>query len=200
MDLINKIKAFNITLLLSYFVGFIYTKLFFKKARLIRMPFFIRNEGKFNYGPRLSCGPNTLIEIFGKESVLNIGNNFCSYYNLHIGCCKNIFIGDNVLIASNVYITDHQHGYYLDSEKFLISTPNSEPIKRKVHSRPVFIGNNVWIGEGVKILPGVNIGSGSIIGAGSVVSKDIPKNTICVGIPAKPIKKYDLNKNVWIKI
>lgn len=200
MNFLNIIKNFNITLLLNYFIGFIYTKLFFKKARLIRRPFYLRNEGKFIFDSGLSLGPNALIEIFGHRSQLIIGKNFSAYFNLHIACCKHISIGDNVLVASNVYISDHLHGFYKNINASLISDPNTEPVKRKISSDPITIGNNVWIGEGVKILPGVNIGSGSILGAGSVVSKSIPKNTICVGIPAKPIKKFDLKKNVWNKI
>ena len=37
----------------------------------------------------------------------------------------------------------------------------------------------------------VKIGSNCIIGAGSVVTKDIPDNSVAVGIPAKVIGKYD---------
>jgi acetyltransferase-like isoleucine patch superfamily enzyme len=50
------------------------------------------------------------------------------------------------------------------------------------------IQDNCWIGTGVRILDGVSIGSGSVIGAGSVVTKDIPSNSIAVGVPAKVIK------------
>ena len=49
-------------------------------------------------------------------------------------------------------------------------------------------------------LGGVKIGDNVIIGAGSVVSKDIPSNTMVIGIPAKPIKKLNVNTNKWEKI
>ncbi|WP_321163248.1 LbetaH domain-containing protein [Spiroplasma taiwanense] len=39
--------------------------------------------------------------------------------------------------------------------------------------------------------PGVTIGKNSIIAAGSVVTKDIPKNSIAGGIPAKIIKNIE---------
>ena len=58
----------------------------------------------------------------------------------------------------------------------------------------MIIGNNVWIGSGANILPGVSIGDNSIIGAGSVVIKDIPANSVAVGIPAKVIKNLDDKK------
>ena len=56
---------------------------------------------------------------------------------------------------------------------------------------PVTIMENVWISSDSTILPGVTIGSGAIIGAGSVVTKDIPKNTIYAGNPARFIKNVN---------
>lgn len=41
------------------------------------------------------------------------------------------------------------------------------------------------------ILPGVTIGNNVVIGAGAVVSKNIPDNSVAVGIPAKVIKPID---------
>ena len=41
------------------------------------------------------------------------------------------------------------------------------------------------------MLPGVTIGSNVIIGAGAVVSKNIPDNSVAVGIPARVIKTAD---------
>lgn len=53
----------------------------------------------------------------------------------------------------------------------------------------VKIGNRVWVAENVYIYKGVNIGHGSIIGAGSIVVKNIPDNSLAVGIPAKVVKQ-----------
>ena len=44
------------------------------------------------------------------------------------------------------------------------------------------------------LMDGIKIGDGCIIGAGSVVTKDIPPNTICVGIPCKLIKKRETHR------
>ena len=38
------------------------------------------------------------------------------------------------------------------------------------------------------VLPGVTIGDGTIVGAGSVVTKDLPPEMVCVGVPARPLK------------
>lgn len=47
------------------------------------------------------------------------------------------------------------------------------------------IGNNVTIGAGAKVLGPITIGENSAIGANAVVTKDVPANSIAVGIPAK---------------
>ena len=41
------------------------------------------------------------------------------------------------------------------------------------------------------ILPGIIIGENSIVGAGSVVTKNVKKNTIVAGNPAKIINKIN---------
>ncbi|MCV6637309.1 serine O-acetyltransferase [Candidatus Albibeggiatoa sp. nov. NOAA] len=51
------------------------------------------------------------------------------------------------------------------------------------------IGNRVDIGAGAKILGTITIGDDVSIGANAVVIKDVPPNSIAVGIPAKIIPK-----------
>ena len=51
----------------------------------------------------------------------------------------------------------------------------------------VVIGDNVFVGYGAVIMPGVNIGNNVIIGSNAVVTKNIPDNSVVVGVPAKII-------------
>jgi len=112
-----------------------------------------------------------------------IGNNVSINMDCHIACVNKISIGNNVLIASKVFITDHFHGN--TSIESIILPPS----KRIVESRgPVIIEDNVWIGEGVAIMPDVKIGRNSIIGANAVVTKSFPANSVIAGNPAKLIK------------
>ena len=62
----------------------------------------------------------------------------------------------------------------------------------------VRIGDGCWIGIGATIIHKVSIGKGSFVGAGAVVTKDIPENTLAVGLPAKPMKK--LSEFDWEKL
>ena len=61
------------------------------------------------------------------------------------------------------------------------------------------IGRDVWIAARCVILQGVTIGDGAVVGAGSVVTKDVPENTIVLGVHAKFYKKRYPDE-VWNKI
>lgn len=115
-----------------------------------------------------------------------IGNNVSIQKDCHIGSINKIVIGNNVLLASKVYISDHSHG---DISRKALSL---SPAKRELFSKgPVIIEDNVWLGEGVVILPNVTIGENSIVGANSVVTKSFPKNSVIAGNPAKLIRILD---------
>lgn len=195
----NMFKRYGLIGSIRLLISLIYTKIFFKKSRLIRLPFDIRNKHLIDLGEGLTTGFGCRIEAFpldGNENIcVKIGNNVQLNDYVHIGSVGSITIGNNVLIASKVYISDHNHGGY---DNIKSDSPLISPFDRKQIVKPVFIEDNVWIGESVCILPGVRIGYGSVIGALSVVSKDIPPYCIAVGSPAKVIKIYDFNEEHWI--
>lgn len=182
-------------------VDFIVTRIFFKNARLIKFPIDIRNKQNMCWGKGFSTGKYCRIEAFPENSrdiVLKFGKNFRVNDYFHITARTSVIIGDNVLIASRVFITDVLHGSY--SGDSFDDSPFVFPNDRKLSSKPVLIGSNCWIGEGVAILPGVSIGDGSIVGANSVVTKNIPDYSIAVGNPAKIIKSYDFSISRWISV
>jgi serine O-acetyltransferase len=59
-----------------------------------------------------------------------------------------------------------------------------------VRGAPV-LGNRVDVGAGAKILGPIHIGDDVAIGANAVVIKDVPANSIAVGIPARIIPRKD---------
>lgn len=171
-------------------------------ARIIRFPIDIRGKKFIDFGKKLTTGYNCRLEAYPIENntskVLKIGDNVQINDFVHIAAAKNVEIGNNVLIASKIFISDICHGEYADIEN--MSDPNEHPNDRKLSAKPVIIHDDVWIGEMVSILPGVEIGKGSIIGANSVVTKSIPEYSIAAGNPAKVIKQYNFNKKQWKKI
>jgi len=54
--------------------------------------------------------------------------------------------------------------------------------------KPVTIKEKCYIGCNTTILPGIIIEKNSVVGAGSVVTRDVDKNTIIAGNPAKFLK------------
>jgi len=57
-------------------------------------------------------------------------------------------------------------------------------LRRVEDKRAPIIGNNVDIGAGAKILGPIRIGDNVRIGANAVVLRDVPDNSIAVGVPA----------------
>lgn len=120
--------------------------------------------------------------VVRKNAVLEIGDNV-GLSGVSIVCQKSISIGNNVKIGANtcIYDTDF-HSLNKDLRKDKLK--DIENIQKK----EIIIGDDVFIGAHTTILKGISIGNGSIVGACSVVTKNIPKNEIWAGNPAKFIK------------
>lgn len=185
--------------ILSNSISLIYTKIFWGKARLIRLPVRIRGRRAIQFGSGFTTGYSCRIEINGNidKKKLIIGDNCVIGDYAHIVANYSVTIGNNVLMASRVFITDSNHGCYKGNGQ---SDPKEIPNNRAMKYAEVVIGDNVWIGENVSIMPGVHIESGCIIGANSVVTKNVPPNSIVAGAPAIVIKKYDNKKGEWHKV
>lgn len=98
-----------------------------------------------------------------------------------IGRFSIIDYGGNVKIGKNVKI-----GYGV----FILSVSTITGSKKtRILRAAILIGDDVEIGSNSVILPGVRIGNNSTIGAGAVVTRNIPENSIAVGVPAGVIKK-----------
>ncbi len=141
-----------------------------------------------------NCRYALLKELFQTEENAYIEPNFyCDYgYNIFVG--KNFYanhncvmldvntitFGDDVMLGPNVQIYTATHP--LD-------------VKARYSGRelgfPITIGNKVWIGGGAIILPNLSIGDNAVIAAGSVVTKNVPKNAVVAGNPAKIVKMID---------
>lgn len=190
------------------------TRLFHPNARLIRRPLYLRGARHVDFGRRVTLGRGARIEAYGTGDEVNIkfGDDVQINDYVQIAGAGRIEIGNRVLIASRVFITDHNHGAYggrsatmrpsprtgavpvLDGNH---SGPNVPPADRPLSIAPVTIGDDVWLGQGVCVLPGVRIGAGCIVGANAVVAGDLPPGSIAVGIPARVVRTYDTDSG-WV--
>jgi acetyltransferase-like isoleucine patch superfamily enzyme len=117
--------------------------------------------------------------------------------NVHIGSYNRfasmtcVEIGDDVLFAAFVHITDHSHEY---------RDVNLPVNKQGVFTKgAVKIGKGSWLGYRCNILSGVTIGEHCIVAAGAVVTKSVPPYSVVAGIPARVIMRYDFDRREWVR-
>ena len=80
------------------------------------------------------------------------------------------------------------------SNTIIVRTSDSHPIYDKEGNRinpakDIIIGKHVWIAPSSVIMKGANIGDGCIIGSHSMVNKNVPSNSLSVGMPSKVVKE-----------
>lgn len=138
----------------------------------------IGQDSVIGRGARLDCIRKWNDELYDGQII--IGKGVVINPDSHIAAAGQVVIGNNVLIASSVYITDHDH----------CCQRGVPPKKLPLIVKNVVIEDDVWVGEKVLILKGVRVGRGAIIGGGSVVTKDVDAYTVVAGVPAKKINSY----------
>jgi len=112
--------------------------------------------------------------------VLTIGDRCSIGRGTSIVARRRVEIGDDVTIAPNVYITDHNHTY----------DDIDVPIKEQYPTHdPVRIGAGSWIAVGATILPGAVIGQHVTVGAGAVVRGTVEDNAVVAGNPARVVRR-----------
>jgi galactoside O-acetyltransferase len=128
-----------------------------------------------------------------------VGNGVFINYGTAVISRSSIEIGNDVMIAWNCMIYDHDsHSVsYLDrikdQKQHLIDFPSGNMVANKnwssVATAPIKVCDYAWLGFDVAVLKGVTIGEGAIVGARAVVTKDVPPWTIAAGNPARVVKE-----------
>ena len=145
----------------------------FKQMIGERNHFDCRNGGSISIGQRLFTRADVALLADGGNII--IGKHVFMNTNVNITAKSRIEIDDDVTIANNVVIVDHDHNY------------------RKAETAGMFLIADVkikagaWIGANAVVLKGVTIGERAVVAAGSVVNRDVPDNTVVGGVPAKVI-------------
>ena len=123
------------------------------------------------------CSPCKYARAIG----VNFGKNCVFHKSIIWGSEPYLIkIGDNVRITAGVKFITHDGGVWVLRNLY---GDNKIDVFGGIS-----IGNNCNIGWDAIIMPGVKIGDNCVIGAGAVVTKDIPDNSIAVGVPAKVIE------------
>lgn len=126
------------------------------------------------FHPRIALGSGTTLE------------NDC-----HVTAVSSVVVGLNVLIASGVFISDHLHDH--------------RDVSRSVRDQPlrvggIEIGDDCHLGEHAAIVGSIVIGKHAVVGANAVVTADVPSFTVVAGVPARPISRYDHQRERWVRV
>jgi lipopolysaccharide O-acetyltransferase len=173
-------------------------------ARLIRPPLYLRGRQLIKFGPGFTSGRHNRVEAFGDAAggtgapKIVFGRDVQINDFNHIAAVGRVTIGDHVLIASRVFIADHNHGRFDGNDPQ--DSPSVPPALRPLSHKPVCIEDHVWIGENVCVMPGVTIGRGAVIGAGAVVTRDVPAGCVAAGNPARVIRRFDEASGRWERV
>ena len=124
---------------------------------------------------------------FDYGCLTSVGKNFYANSNFTCVACSPVKIGDDVFVGPNVSILTPIHPLrWQDRNQYAKPDGTSTD---KEYAKPITIGNNCWIAGNVTICGGVTIGDGCVIGAGSVVTRDIPPNSLAMGVPCRVVRE-----------
>ena len=120
----------------------------------------------------------------GSGSIIERECEIMDFVKIHSGCFipEYTSIKDNAWIGPGVIMTNVLHPPCPAFKKYA-------PINGKKCCHGPIVKKNAVVGAGAVILPGIVIGENSLVGAGSVVTKDVPRDYLVAGNPAKVIKK-----------
>ncbi|MRR05852.1 MAG: N-acetyltransferase [Deltaproteobacteria bacterium] len=128
-----------------------------------------------------SIGDNTKIGSFVEiQKNASIGKN-CKVSS-HTFICEGVQVEDDVFIG---------HGVTFINDTFPRATNPGGRLQTEEdwQVERTIIRKGASIGSGATILSKVTIGENAIVGAGSVVTKDVPRNVIVAGNPARFLRE-----------
>lgn len=122
---------------------------------------------------------------------ISIGDNTYIGHMVTLSCSNKISIGNDVTFGDNVYVSDCTHSY---------EDLKTSILKQKLKVGSIVIGDRAWLGKNSVVTYDVEIGEHAIVGANSFVNRSVPPYTIVSGNPARPIKKFDFEKQAWVSV
>ncbi len=156
----------------------------FGRKTVLMFPLRLDGEKRIAIGDRVFIGAGSWLQALpdGQNGAVavSVGTGTSIVGACVISAVRSVQLEENVLLARNVYISDHIHRY--SSTDLPIMAQGVDKIQ------PVLIRRGAWLGQNVVVCPGVTIGRGAVIGANSVVLQDIPDFSVAVGAPARVVK------------
>ena len=167
-------------------------------------------QGKTRIGADCSIGPNAIISNAVIGDSCSIGPSviesstledhvemgpFChlrpgAYLSRHVHLgnyaeVKKSRLGEGVHMGHFSYMGDAEVGAHTNIAAGTITCNYDGKNKHRT-----IIGENVFIGSDSMLVAPLTIGDNARTGAGAVVTKDVPANSLAVGVPARVIRKF----------
>ena len=157
----------------------------FGRHSVIQPPARIVGERMISIGSGAFIGANSWLQVIENDDEgqvrLSVGDGTSIAGHCVLSAAHCVTIGRSVLIARNVYVSDHSHGFGDGSRPILEGGIDQ--------LAPVEICDGAWLGQNAVVMPGVRIGAGAVVGANSVVTKDVPDRTVVAGAPARVLRE-----------
>ena len=147
---------------------------------------------------KAKIGENTTIWHF-----TYVGDNTEIGNNVKIGSLAHVDydvkIGNNTMIEGLVYIPPLSR---IGNNVFIgpSASLTNDPFPPSEKLIGVTIKDNAIIGSRAIIKAGITIGENSVVAMGAVVTKDVPPNTVVIGVPAKEMysrEEYEKKQLDW---
>jgi lipopolysaccharide O-acetyltransferase len=157
----------------------------FGKRSVLELPVRLTGEEHIAVGDDVFIGGGSWLQVLGTPSdspVIVVGDGTAIAGGCVLSAAHSLRLGRQVLIARNVYISDHVHAF---------ENTDQAVLKQGITGiGGVEIGDGAWLGQNVVVTPGVRVGRGAVVGANSVVRDDVPDFAVAVGAPARVIRQF----------
>jgi acetyltransferase-like isoleucine patch superfamily enzyme len=126
------------------------------------------------------------------EPVISIGDNCVIVRRVQISARNGVHVERNVVLAANVLVMDHNHGY--------------ENIDLPIRDQGDTLGGRIrieegcWVGAGAAIVCSSGelvLGRNCVVAANALVTRSFPPYSVLVGNPARVVRQYDPDKKSW---
>ena len=152
---------------------------------VLQLPVRIGGEERITVGSGVFVGSGSWLQTIqagddAGELVIGDGTSIAGSCVLSAAC--SVRLGREVLLARNVYISDHIHAY---------ETPHLAVLAQGVGKvLPVVIDDGAWLGQNVVVTPGTRIGRGAVVAANAVVTTNVPPWSLAAGVPARIVRTW----------